>query len=150
MHTGFAISGGKKYLSLPLTPLFTLYHQQIELNRSALSKCWHQQLRRSITTPAKAIVEALRIPKGTHWARYTELHLAFFFSTLYHIAASYLIGRTEGGMFRLWMSQATCIMIEDYVVHLGKQWGFKENGMRAHSPCPNPRNTITSDEPVLI
>jgi hypothetical protein len=125
MHTEFAISGGKASFSI------VIYLSKHWLNRHAGSKCWHQQLRRSITSPAKAIVTALGIPRGTLWNKYIDLHLAFFFSTLCHVAACYLIGRNEGGMFRLWIGQATIIMLEDYVVYLGKQCGIKENGMFA-------------------
>jgi hypothetical protein len=92
------------------------------------SKCWHQQIRRSITSPAKAVVEKLGLQKGTNLYKYTDLWLSFFFSSLCHWFASYMISRTEGGMFRLWMSQAAIITFEDFAIAFAQRHGIKDSG----------------------
>lgn len=52
-------------------------------------------------TPAQAPVQALNIPRGTLWSRYAQLYCAFFFLSIDHTVAGYMVGRTSGGMFTI-------------------------------------------------
>jgi len=56
-----------------------------------------------------------------------QLYISFFISGLTHHAGAYLVGRDSGGMYGLWLGQATVIMFEDLVVHLGKKAGIKDS-----------------------
>ena len=113
-------------------PIFGEFSKNAYRVRTWWGKCWHQQLRRSITTPAQAIVKALDLPKGDV-SKYTELWLAFFFSSLVHSVSGYFVGRSTGGMFTIWMAQAAIITIEDYVIKYAQQYGIKDSSTCARS-----------------
>ena len=104
-------------------PIFGEFSKKAYRVRTWWGKCWHQQLRRSITTPAQAIVRALDLPKGDV-SKYAELWLAFFFSSLVHSVSGYFVGRSTGGMFTIWLAQAAIITIEDYVIKYAQQYGI--------------------------
>ena len=88
-----------------------------------------KQLRRSITTPAQAIVKALSLPKGD----VSKLWLAFFSPSLVHSVSGYLIGRSTGGMFTIWMTQAAIITIEGCVIKYAQQYGIRDSSTCARS-----------------
>ena len=92
------------------------------------SKIWHQEIRKTISAPTDFLVNLLRIPRGTLWSRYSQLFLGFFFSSICHHGGGYLVHRNASGMYKMWMSQACIILVEDFVIYLGKKAGFKKNG----------------------
>lgn len=60
--------------------------------------------------------------------KYTQLYISFSISAIVHHAGAYLVGRDTGGMYYLWLGQASIIMLEDLVIHTGKRMGIKDNG----------------------
>ncbi|KAJ5649899.1 uncharacterized protein N7484_003622 [Penicillium longicatenatum] len=95
--------------------------------RQFWGKCWHGHLRRAVVEPSRIVVDFLRLPKGSNVRKYAQLYISFFISALTHHAGAYLVGRNTGGMYSLWLGQATVIMFEDVVIYYGKKHGIKSS-----------------------
>ena len=92
------------------------------------SKCWHLQIRRSITSPSAAIITKLGLKRGSNLSKYANLWISFFFSALCHTFSQYLISRSEGGNILNWMSQAAAITFEDFAIEFAQRNGIKDSG----------------------
>ncbi|EKG10411.1 Cytochrome P450 [Macrophomina phaseolina MS6] len=97
--------------------------------RNFWGKCWHQQIRRSISTLTEPAVRLLRLPEKGLIARYVKIYVAFLSTAACHHLGAYLISRTHGDMYWLWLSQATVIMLEDFVIWLGKKAGVRDSAL---------------------
>jgi hypothetical protein len=92
------------------------------------SKCWHLQIRRSITSPSTAIITKLGLKRGSNASKYANLWIAFFFSAMCHTFSQYLISRSEGGNILNWMSPAAAITLEDFAIEFFQRRGFMDSG----------------------
>jgi hypothetical protein len=69
----------------------------------------------------------LGIPRGTLYSKYTQLFVSFLTTAVCHHLGAYMITRTSGGQYTLWISQFAVIVAEDAVLELGKRYGVKDS-----------------------
>lgn len=96
--------------------------------RNAWGTVWHQFLRRVATVNGQLVAKTwLKLTPGTFFSKYIQLFVGFATTGLIHSTGSFIVCGEEGGEFGFWMMMATAIFIEDHLILLGKQLGFKDN-----------------------
>ncbi|KAF8990831.1 hypothetical protein BDQ17DRAFT_1371484, partial [Cyathus striatus] len=93
-------------------------------------RSWHQCLRRSIQPQSKYFIDrVLRLPYNSVISTYTELFACFFLSGIYHALGDWLVQRNRSTALinvKYFVLQAFGIMLEDFLISLGKRIGIKK------------------------
>ncbi|KAK7024729.1 MBOAT-2 domain-containing protein [Favolaschia claudopus] len=97
--------------------------------RRLWGRVWHQIMRRFVSTHGKFLAyNILHLKPGTNASSYVQLFTAFFLSTTIHYGAEIMAFRNfTGGAPAFFMLQPCIIMLEDFVLFLGRSAGIRQS-----------------------
>ncbi|KAH6718771.1 membrane bound O-acyl transferase family-domain-containing protein [Leptodontidium sp. MPI-SDFR-AT-0119] len=124
LAVGFGISTPQDW-----PPITGSFRKDAYTVRKMWGTCWHQLMRRPCSEGGRITKQLFGLKKGSFASRYSQIWIAFLISTSTHHTGAVIGMFEDGGFWQMvyFMIQPVGIMLEDFVVHVGRKMGWRES-----------------------